>query len=227
MEIIQRIDHWLATGGNYDAGVTLYVNHGPSTFLKEYFAGTRSKFAADKLKAELKQLRETLGAVTPPPSRALPGIVINNDQGKTDPPAVAACKQRIKDLLPIISTLHGDLYHAKDDATRFALATQLVQKSQQRAELWRMIDRYNESGVLPTTIMADRNTAKLEQIIEAASPQEIARRIQNIPPQITKARQAMEKATDDDKRLKYQHKMETLIKELELLKKQRDELPIS
>ncbi|MBA4304610.1 MAG: hypothetical protein C0424_10335 [Sphingobacteriaceae bacterium] len=225
MEIIQDIDRWLATGCNYEAGLQLYLKHGTTTFLKEYFATSRSSFAANKLKTELLKLRDAAGAVTPAPRENL--LAPPAKEKATEPEAVQRCRQRIKDLLPIISTMHNDLWHAKTDEERERLAAQLVEKSQQRAELWRMLDNYEKTGVLPGVPNAERLQASRVQLIEAASPYEIAQRILTVRSQISKAKDRMEQADTDEKREKYLIKYQALTAELEALKKKRDELPKS
>lgn len=226
MEIIQLIDRWLATGTDYDAGVQLYLQHGPSNFLKEMFATSRSSFATEKLKAELLKLRDKLGASTPLP-KANTEAPHAPAPKSAEPEAVQKCRQRLKDLLPIISTLHNDMYHAKSKEQREKLAEQLVQKSQQRAELWHMLDKWEKTGIEPGIPTAERMIASREQVIKAASPYEIAQRILTVRSQISKAKASMEAAETDEKREKYLVKWQALTAELDLLIKAKNELPQS
>lgn len=227
MEIIQHIDRWLATGAEYEAGLQIYLKHGPSTFLKEYFATSRSTFVVGKLKKELLKLRDELGAATPPPRENIEAPPAAPTAAKAEPAAVTQCKQRLKDLLPIISTMHNDLWHAKTDDQREKLAAQLVAKSQQRAELWHMLDKWEKTGIEPGIPTAERLMASRAQIIAAASPYEIAQRILTVRSQISKAHKSMEEATTDEKRGKYLVKWQALKAELDLLLKMKDELPKS
>ena len=110
---------------------------------------------------------------------------------------------------------------------REKLAEQLVQKSQQRAELWHMLDNWEKTGIEPGIPTAERLIASREQVIKAASPYEIAQRILTVRSQISKAKANMEAAEIDEKREKYLVKWQTLTAELDLLIKAKNELPQS
>lgn len=223
MDIVQAIDHWLATGADYQNGVTLYVKHGKSTFLKEFFATRNTEYAAEKLAAELTKLRDSIQPEIPAPK-----IGVLPQATTTElPKEVVETKKKLNALLPKIAAYHNDLYHAKSDEERFKIAQQLIALSRDRRHLWNELDRWQVSGELPRVIPSERNLPKLEQIAASVSPRELVQRLMNLPPQITKARQAAERADTDEKKEKYLAKLARLEQEHQLLKAMKDAQPSS
>lgn len=223
MEIVPQIDRWLATGCDYDEGATLYARFGSSAFLKNYFVSTSLREVAEvKLKAELLALRAAQAPDQAPPKMQAAPVKLEL------PEQITQLNQQLKSLLAKIAARHGDLVNAPTDAARFEIAKELVEMSKRRKELWHAIDTWKATGQVPGRPSWERNMPKLKEVVAQLSPKEVVARLLNIRSQITKAKQAAEKHSDDDfKREKYLAKLSRLQQELNLLQHIRDAQPIT
>lgn len=223
MEIVPQIDRWLATGCDYDEGATLYARFGSSGFLKNYFVSTGLREVAGvKLKTELMALRAAQAPDQRPPKENSP------PSAQDLPEQVNELNRQLKSLLAKIAARHGDLVNATTDGQRFEIAQELVDMSKRRKEIWYALDHWKATGQVPGRPSWERNMPKLKEVVSQLSPKEVVSRLLNIRSQITKAKQAAEKHSEDDnKREKYLAKLARLQQELELLQHIRDAQPIT